>query len=31
MQSYDKNNYVVHLRALKQALNRGLILKKYIE
>ena len=25
---YDKKNYVVHIRALKQALNRGLILKK---
>ena len=25
---YDKNNYVVHIRSLKQALNRGLILKK---
>ena len=25
---YDKNNYVVHIRALKQALNYGLILKK---
>ena len=24
----DKENYVVHLRALKQALNYGLILKK---
>ena len=24
----DKENYVVHIRALKQALNRGLILKK---
>ena len=24
----DKNNYVVHIRALKQALNNGLILKK---
>ena len=31
MQSCDKNNYVVHLRTLKQALNHGLILKKYIE
>ena len=27
----DKENYVVHTRALKQALNHGLILKKYIE
>ena len=25
---YDKNNYVIHIRSLKQALNRGLILKK---
>ena len=25
---YDKNNYVVHIRALKQALNNGLILRK---
>ena len=25
---YDKNNYVVHIRALKQALDHGLILKK---
>ena len=25
---YDKNNYAVHLRSLKQALNHGLILKK---
>ena len=25
---YDKNNYVVHIRALKHALNHGLILKK---
>ena len=24
----DKENYVVHIRALKQALNYGLILKK---
>ena len=27
----DKENYVVHIRALKQALNRELILKKYIK
>ena len=27
----DKKNYVVRLKALKQALNHGLILKKYIE
>ena len=26
---HDKKNYVVHIRALKQALNHGLILKKY--
>ena len=26
---YDKKNYVVHIKALKQALNHGLILKKY--
>ena len=25
---YDKNNYIVHTSALKQALNHGLILKK---
>ena len=25
---YDKNNYVVHIRSLKQVLNHGLILKK---
>ena len=25
---YDKENYVVHIRALKQALNHGLILKR---
>ena len=25
---YDKNNYVVHRRSLKQALNYALILKK---
>ena len=25
---YDKENYVVHIRSLKQALNQGLILKK---
>ena len=28
---HDKKNYVVHIKALKQALNHGLILKKYIE
>ena len=26
---HNKVNYVVHIRALKQALNHGLILKKY--
>ena len=25
---YDKSNYVVHIRSLKQPLNHGLILKK---
>ena len=25
---YDKNNYVVHKRSLKQTLNHGLVLKK---
>ena len=25
---YDKNNYVIHTRSLKQALNNRLILKK---
>ena len=25
---YDKNNYIVHIRLLKQALNHGLVLKK---
>ena len=25
---YDKKNYVVHIRSLKQALDHGLILKK---
>ena len=24
----DENNYVIHIRSLKQALNNGLILKK---
>ena len=28
---YDKNNYVAHIRTLKQALNHGLILKKCID
>ena len=27
----DKKKYVIHIRALKQALNHGFILKKYIE
>ena len=26
---YDKKNYIVHIRSLKQALNHGLILKKF--
>ena len=25
---YDKNNYIFHIRSLKQALDHGLILKK---
>ena len=25
---YSKNNYAIHIRSLKQALNHGLILKK---
>ena len=25
---YDKNNHIIHIRSLKQALNHGLILKK---
>ena len=28
---YNKKKYVVHIRSLKQALNHGLILKKFIE
>ena len=28
---HNKENYVVHIRALKQALNHELILKKYIK
>ena len=28
---YDKNNYVVHIRSLKQTLDHGLILKKVKE
>ena len=27
----DKENYVMHIKVLKQALNHGLVLKKYIE
>ena len=27
---YDKENYVIHIGALKQALNHGLVLKKCI-
>ena len=27
---YHKNNYVVHTSTLKQALNHGLVLKKFI-
>ena len=27
----DKENYVIHISALKQALDHGLILKMYIE
>ena len=29
--SYDKKNYVVHMRTLKQALSNGLVLKKYTQ
>ena len=28
---HDKENYVIHIRALKQGLNHALILKKYIK
>ena len=28
---YDKTEYVIHIRNLKQALSHGLILKKFIE
>ena len=28
---YDKNKYVIHIRNLRQTLNHGLILKKFIE
>ena len=27
---HDKTEYVVHIRNLKQALNHGLVLKKFI-
>ena len=27
----DKNEYAIHIRNLKQALNHGLVLKKFIE
>ena len=27
----DKEKYVMHMRVLKQALNHGLVLKKYTE
>ena len=27
----DKEKYVMHIKVLKQALNHGLVLKKYIE
>ena len=27
----DTRNYIVHIRTLKQALNHGLVFKKYIE
>ena len=28
LQQHDKENYIVHIRALKEALNHGLTLKK---
>ena len=28
---YDKENYGVHIRSIKQALNHGIILKRYLE
>ena len=28
---HDKTEYVIHIRNLKQRLNHGLILKKFIE
>ena len=27
---YDKNNYVIHTRALRKVLNHGTVLKKFI-
>ena len=31
MQFDDKKEYVIYIKSLKQTLNHGLILKKYIE
>ena len=28
---YDKRKYIVHIRALKQALDHGLMLERYID
>ena len=28
---YDKTEYVIHITSLKQALNHGLVFKKFIE
>ena len=28
---HDKTEYVIHIRSLKQALNHGRVLKKFIE
>ena len=28
---HDKNEYVMHIRNLKQALNHGLVFKKFIK
>ena len=28
---YNSREYIIHMRALKQALNHGIIFKKYIE
>ena len=28
---HDKTEYVIHIRNLKQALNNGLVLKKFID